>query len=163
MSISAWIIPWRDDLRSLLSMYPARRPPALRRSLLEDWLFATDFPRCAEEKEARSFYRQAEKRGWEVLDADGWFHLRRKEADCPENWFPEEPEGEAACLRELLRRHPGSADPRHEIIMLLKAREEGQASWEETCRQLHRQFAGRLRDQEPLPAVRLEKEESEPC
>ena len=42
----------REELRGLLDGCPSGRPPALRRSLRADYLFATDLPLCAPEDAA---------------------------------------------------------------------------------------------------------------
>ena len=152
----AFRIPWREELNRLLSGVPARRKPALRRSPKPEWLFATDLPACAEPGAAEAFLSLAGEAGWEAYSSGGWIHLWRACPGLPEHWFEEEPDGEAACLRALLARHPGSADARAEINLLLKSREEGPAAWERACRELHRAWAADLRERRALPDVRFD-------
>ena len=97
-----------------------------------------------------------------MLERDGWINLRRFADRLPAAWFPEGDRGEASCLRVLLLRHPGSADPTEAITRLLKAREEGPLVWEQACFSLHGDIARRLREGLPLPRINL-TEEDFPC
>lgn len=152
-----WVNPWRPELQELFPA-SAQRRPALRRSLDPDWLFAADLPACADSGECGLFLRRAGEAGWEALPGGAWIQLRRPEGTVPEGWFPACPQGEAACLRSLLLRHPGSAPSLRETNALLKAREQGPAAWERECRILHEDFASRLRLHLPLPRIIIEKE-----
>ena len=151
--IFPWINPWRKELQNLLDCPSLSRKPALRRSLREDYLFASDLPACASPANCAGFCIRAESAGWEALNVDGWIQLRRADGCLPEGWFPDTPEGEAACIRELICRHPGTADASRELILLLKAREEGPRAWELACRRIHQDLARRLREGEPLPRI----------
>ena len=51
------------------------RPPALRRSRREDWLYATDLPRTAERDQTEAFRKQAEKAGWRTEEKNGWIEM----------------------------------------------------------------------------------------
>ena len=144
----AWINPWREELRSLLSLFPMLRSPALRRSLKEDWLYASDLPLCAEEAVLLQFREAASACGWETKVSENWLQLRKADPALPREWFPDSPRGESACLAELLRRHPELALDRRESIQLLKAREAGEEAWDRCCRQLHRELARKLRKKE---------------
>lgn len=146
-----WINPWREELRALLSPLPVRRKPALRRSLRADYLFAVDLPACAEPTVCQSFLHAAAEAGWQAEPAAGWINLRKNLLSAPPGWFPEHPEGEAACLRELVRRHGEQNIPLEFFLRLLKAREEGPAAWEDACRAAHQDFARRLRTGERIP------------
>ena len=159
----AWINPWREELRSLLSLFPVRRSPALRRSLKDDWLYAADLPLCAEEAALDRFREAAAACGWETAEAEGWIQLRKVNPVPPGEWFPNPPREEAACLAELLRRHPELSLDRRETIQLLKARETGEDAWDRCCRQVHREFARSLLKKETLTEISLKKEDSESC
>ena len=150
--MSLWTNPWREELNALFLPLSLVRRPALRRSPGPDWLFATDLPSFASPGACEAFRRGAASLGWECGECAGWLHLR-KPSSPPPGWFPREAEGEALCLRELLRRHPGTGDPTSAIILLMKAREEGAESWEKACRALHRDFARRLREKKELPRI----------
>lgn len=151
--IFPWRNPWREELQALFLPLSLRRKPALRRSLRPDWLFAVDLPDCAEPEAVEDFLCRAEAGGWKAKEDGHWIQLKPAVFSFPEGMLPSPPEGEAACLDELLCRHPGSADPEAEMLFLIKAREEGEADWESACRELHREFALRLRKGIPLPAL----------
>lgn len=152
-ALPGWTNPLRAELRSLLEKVPVSRPPALRRSLLPDALFSLDLPRCASPETCEAFLRDAEGAGWRAFQADGWIHLRKAVSILPADFFPDPPSGEAAALLSLLARHPGSSDPSREVILLMKAREEGDSALESACRGLHGDLARRLRRKEAFPAL----------
>jgi len=154
-NLSVRIIPWRADIERLLLSVPSSRKPALRRSLREDWLFSTDLPRCASAEDCLRFQQSAQAAGWDAESSGEWIHLRKIPFYLPGGWFSPAVSAEAACLRVLLLRHPGTADPAVELLMLMKAREEGNISWEKACRSLHREWARRLREGKPLPEIRF--------
>ena len=158
-SSSSWVNPWRHELQMLLGTVVALRRPALRRSRRPDYLFASDLPGLADPASILSFLTQAHTLGWETFETEGWIHLRRQSSSMPEGWFPFHPEGEAACLNSLLRRHPGTSEASRERIALLKAREEGPLSLERECRVLHQECARRLRIHAPLPEIQLTEKE----
>ena len=155
MNQAFWQCPWRKELQALLGTVPVSRRPTLRRSLLPDWLYASDLPRCAEEDCCRAFAARVEALHWEVRVQEDWMQLRKTGLRFTPEWFPERAGPEAGCLRELLLRHPGSADPALESIALIKAREEGPDAFELACRALHRELARRLRAGEPFPEIDL--------
>ena len=168
--IRTWKNPWRKELHALFLPLSLPRTPALRRSLKPDWLFSTDLPSFASPDACKAFLRSAESLGWEAgegagpgpdASVRGWLELRRSVSSFPPGFFPVEAGGEYACLCALLARHPGSTDASSETILLLKAREEGAAAWENACRELHRELARRLRLHEPLPALSFSEEKTE--
>ena len=51
----------RQELMQLLSGTESSRPAALRRSLREDFLYATDLPQAAGDSDVAAFRRKAEE------------------------------------------------------------------------------------------------------
>ncbi len=145
----------RSEIQSMLSETECRRPPALRRSRKEEWLYATDLPKTAGKEAVSAFLERANEAGWITENEGDWIQLDRKgltgnETDAEGGIGPE-----AECCLSLLLRHMNaekrSAD--REKRMLLKAREEGADAFEKVCERLHREWAGALRRGEKLPAV----------
>ena len=54
----------RQELKSILGEIVTLRPAALRRSLREDYLYATDLPQIADESAIADFRTRAESAGW---------------------------------------------------------------------------------------------------
>ena len=149
------VLNWRNPLRELLTRVPVARPPALRRSLKPDWLYAVDLPRCASPEACGAFTAAAAAAGWEALPEEaGWIQLRRRDAGLPENWISMLPDsGEAGCLRSLSARHLFLFPDRIESILLLKAEETGPAALEAACRAVHQRWAVLLREKKvPQPS-----------
>ena len=143
---SKYFLPWRQELRELLSLTGGGPIPALRRSNSPDWLFACNLRHMSPEI-VSGFPLLASKAGWETSVMNGWLHLRRKELLSPGLWLPLLPEGEEPdALRHLLSLHPSlRPDPRH-IWDLLKALELSPDQLEHACRQAHRDLAVSLRN-----------------
>ena len=74
---------WRKELNGLLAAERTPRPVALRRSLREDFLYATDLP-AVDEAAARHFAKAAEKAGWIVERCGVWLQQDPREAGVPE-------------------------------------------------------------------------------
>ena len=145
----------RTELNNLLAGTSFSRLPALRRSLREDWLYATDLPSLCRAETLRAVRLRLEEAGWETESDSGWLQLR-KEVLLPLEELPDGFFGpEAACCRSLLERHPvrGDGYPRKAVFLLAKAAEEGPLSYEKACGRLHREWAERLRKNEPLPGI----------
>ena len=145
----------RKELSALLALSGAQRKPALRRSLREDWLYATDLPGLCSGDIPEELRERLDAAGWEnFLDGD-WLQLRKPAADPPEDWYEGAFGPEAACCLSLLKRHAGSAGGNPETAQraLIKAGEEGGEAYEAACAGLHRKWAERLRRGEPLPAL----------
>ena len=139
------ILPWRQELRELLSCSGADPIPALRRSKSPDWLFACDLRHVNPEVIA-SFPLRAAEAGWETSALNGWLHLRREEYLSPSFWLPLLPEGEEPdALRRLLLLHPALHPDPHHVWDLLKALELSPDQLEHACRQIHRDLAVSLR------------------
>ena len=155
-SLPPWKNPLREEIHSLFAGLELKRRPALRRSLLPDYLFATDLPRFAAQAQVAAFSARAESLGWELLLRSEWLNMRKCGLVLPENLLPSFPGSESDCLRILLRRHPGSADSDRAVFLLMKAREEGGPAMEAACRKLHREFAAALRRKEDLPSLGLD-------
>ena len=145
----------RKELAALLDDSGARRKPALRRSLREDWLYATDYPVLCSGGMPDTLRDRLEAAGWEMVLDGEWLQLRKPAAEPPENWYEGSFGPEAACCLSLLERHAGTACGAPEAVQraLIKAGEEGGKAYETACAELHREWAERLRHGEPLPAV----------
>ena len=140
----------RRELNELLADTNGTRPAALRRSLTEDFLYATDLPQTADSETVFCFIRRAEAAGWHTADADGWIQLDKCPADPPEP--PAAPGPEARCCAALLRQHPeGRRNSSREKRILIKAAEKGPEALEQACAALHREWAVNLRRHEGLP------------
>ncbi len=150
---------WRRELRGVLAAEEYLRPPALRRSLLADYLYAVDLPTVATEEQVLRFQRRAEALGWECALRKGWLQLRRPVYAPPAGWF-EGPFGEeAACCRSLRGCHSKREDGGDTLsepgaaYALIKAGEEGPEACERVFGALHRDWAVRLRRGVPLPEL----------
>ncbi len=150
----------RAELREILDAAACRRPPALRRSLRPDAIYATDFPQIAEENAIRDLVRQAEAAGWTVALHEGWLHFAKKVTAPPEELSGMSFGKEAACCASLLERHADTGDDAgfrtdgdRICFCLIKAAEEGPASYEQVCRELHREWAERLRMGKKIPSL----------
>lgn len=143
----------------MLSALKTRRPAALRRSLSEEWLYATDLPSAASESTLEEFASQARRAGWKIKREDGWIQLDRTVRTLLPGTVPEEWTAgpSAACCRSLLERHMDHLAPSDGTAerMLLKATEENPASYEEACRKLHARWAELLRSHRDIPAVHM--------
>ena len=141
------------------------RPPALRRSLRGDMLYATDLPCVADAEQTAQFLRRAEEAGWRTESAEGWILLDRIPEFPPAGGFRGPFGPEAQCCASLLRRHPDreTAKGTDERRILSKAGEEGPEAYERACGLLHREWAALLREGERLPNInQLFFEEGEP-
>ena len=153
----------REDLNRMLRDCPARRPAALRRSLRDDRLYAADLPRAADGEAVSAFLDRVREAGWQAEIRDGWIELDRPLERPPAGWIPGRPGPETECCLSLLERaHPDreGTDPREAeaaaaraVRRLIKAGEAGGAAWEDTCRDLHREWAERLREGKAIPPV----------
>lgn len=148
---------WRQELAELLRAAPGRRPAALRRSLREDWLYATDLPAVTEEAALAAFRAQAAERGWRLEQQQGWLLLKPVFPGAPENGYTGPFGPEAGSCLSLMRRHPdaGNTETAAEraVILLVKAGEEGPEAYEAACAALHREWAERLRKGQSLPKL----------
>ena len=151
----------RAELREILEGVPCRRPPALRRSFRPDALYTTDFPQIAEENAICILVRQSEAAGWTVASYGGWLHFAKELTSPPEELSGMSFGTEAACCASLLERHAETGEntsgfrteDNRICFRLVKAAEEGPASYEQVCRELHREWAERLRLGRRLPSL----------
>ena len=145
----------RRELVSLFEDIPSERPPALRRSLKDEWLYAADLPAVFAEGWGETLGAKLKEAGWETLEEDGWVQLRKNAAEPPEGWYGGTFGPEAGCCLSLLARHAADAqsDPDPAQRMLIKAGEQGRDAYEAACAALHRDWAARLRQRRPLPPV----------
>ena len=142
----------REEIQALFSGTECTRPAAVRRSLLEGFLYATDLPQAADAEAVSAFRREAEKAGWRTEEASGWIQLDRVSGASPADVYRGPYGTEAQCCAGILRRHPGTRkNGDREMRMLLKAGDEGPEAYERVCRILHREWAAALRKKEALP------------
>ena len=145
----------RTELTALLTSFASARPPAVRRSLQEEWLYSTDLPVLLSGNERRRLLEALSELGWEYTEDGFWILLRKHAAEPPKNWFDGDFGPEASCCLSLLKRHPKTTDHMADMTQcaLIKAGEQGTKAMEDTCRNLHHDWAERLRQREMLPAV----------
>ena len=151
----------RKELLSALSECGARRQPALRRSTDPDWLYATDLPAAADESRADGLAGELEAAGWRTEVRGQWIFLDAEAAEPPEGWYEGEFGAEAERCASILERH-ADANSRGEregaeaggiVRRLIKAGEEGQGAYAKLCRDLHAEWAEKLRKKEPIPGI----------
>ena len=99
----------RKELAALLDNSGAQRKPALRRSLREDWLYATDYPALCSGSMPETVMEQLKTAGWETAPDGDWLQLRKPAGEPPEDWYEGSFGPEAACCLSLLERHAGTA------------------------------------------------------
>lgn len=146
----------RTELAALLADTGTLRPPALRRSLREEWLYAADLPALLDEPALQEAIRRLESAGWAAEQDGNWLLLRKDAAVPPENWYDGPFGPEAACCASLLERHPERTDDGGAAArLLILAAETSGTAYEAACKRLHREWAVRLRKGEKLPAVSL--------
>ena len=146
---------WREELFLMMSSAGYRRRPALRRSIRDDYLLATDFPQAADEQSVLSFLETARGNGWQADLSDGWIELSRTmdfndAIDTPVFRHPE-----ADCCLSLLIRHQEkkeSSDGRTEKT-IAKAMEEGYSAYADACENIHALWAESLRISSSIPDV----------
>ena len=145
----------REELNCLIVPEDGRRRPAIRRSLREEWLYATDLPSYASGEQVEAVRRELEGAGWESLAEEGWLQLRKPVDVPPEGWFDGPFGPEAECCRSLLDRHPECRQEKDQRIgyKLIRAGEEGPEAYETACRKLHHDWAERLRKKQKLPNI----------
>ena len=143
----------------MLACLETQRPAVLRRSLSEQWMYATDLPLIATEETVESFSAQAKEAGWTTGTDGGWLQLDRPVREPVPGMIPEEWKScmAAGCCRSLLERHRAQLIPSDGQAerMLVKAGEEGPDAYEEACRRLHFRWAEALRTHRGIPAVHM--------
>ena len=145
----------RKELDSLLKAPAGRRAPAIRRSLREEWLYATDLPALYGGSIPDGIRTVLSNAGWDYMPDGEWLQMRKPSKEPPEDWYGGSFGPEAACCLSLISRHPASGEIEPESVqrMLIKAGEEGENAYEEACAAIHREWASRLREGNGLPAV----------
>lgn len=145
----------RRELREALNTCRVSRPAVLRRSDRPDMLLACDLPTVAEEAEVTAFIYTEEEQGWTVRCEAGWLLLDKP---IPVPAWPEarpQASGEAANVISLLERHRNENEDLIAVRAVVKAAEAGPQKLERLCRQLHGDWAERLRMDRPLPGALL--------
>ena len=144
----------RTELNILLAELKTKRPPALRRSRQEEWLYNTDLPGLCKEEELKRGLRILEEAGWETSTDREWLHVRKAAEEPPDGWYNGDFGPEAACCLSLLDRHKTNGENGEAVQrMLIKAGEEGGKAYESACALLHSLWAEKLRKKDRLPAV----------
>ena len=148
----------REELRELCRQVKTIRTPAIRRSLQDRYLYATDLPQAAEEAAVKEFMRKAREAGWKVSEAEGWLQLDKPVHMPPKGWYEGPAGAEAAGCLSILRRHAGRTAPSDGSAerRLIKAAETGAAAFKEACRLIHAQWAKGLREGNKIPDVNPE-------
>ena len=151
---------FRKELTALLSSMPCDRPPVIRRSLHDAWLYATDLPILFDGTVPDEAGRSLKALGWEYAPEREWLQLRKEAPEPPEDWFTGLFGKEAACCLSLLDRHDADRapeDPDEETVnlryRLIKAGEEGPEAYERLCGAIHGEWAARLRQHRALPLI----------
>ena len=147
----------RKELSQLLTGCRPFRSPALRRSVRDEWLYATDIIGLLSGEEAGRLRRELAEAGWEYQQESAWLLLRKRMPEPPGTWFEGSFGPEAGCCLSLLERHTADCreDPAMVHIALIKAGEEGEKAYEALCGRIHMDWAQRLRQKQQLPDVSL--------
>lgn len=140
----------RKAVQACMENVPVSRKPALRRSDDPGALLATDLPCVAGKEAVAVFVAAMEQAGWRVWERNGWLLLDHA-VPAPAWRWPDEYPGEWGCCMWLLKQHPGDDAPEDMIRSLVKAEEQGSDKVERLCARWHALFAGKLRNQQPLP------------
>ena len=145
----------RRELHALLLTVQTGRPPAVRRSRREEWLYATDLPQTADPSATACFAEAARKAGWRVCAEAEWLLLDKYTSVPPTPWISDETGPEARCCLSLLRRHTDRLTPSDGTAerALIKAAEAGPGKFGEACRKIHEQWAERMRRGQSIPDI----------
>ena len=145
----------RKELQELMRILQTERPPVIRRSLSENWLYATDLPGLCDRENLDFFLKRIMDTGWDFTEEKGWILMRKPSGEPPEGWYDGQFGPEARCCLSLLDRHEKQANGEPETIqiMLIKAGEEGEKKYEAACAGIHRNWAERLRRGDALPGI----------
>ena len=145
----------RTELNRIVSDVPATRRAAIRRSLEEEWLYATDLPVLCSGEQLEVLQNRLCEAGWESRIINGWMQTRKASQEPPEGWFCGPFGPEAACCLSILERQEScdSTIPYREETILIRAGEEGAEAYAAACAMLHREGAEKLRMGKPLPSI----------
>ena len=105
----------RKELAEALAGEPGRKP-ALRRSLKDEWLYATDLPVIHGGRVPEKTAARLTEAGWEYTAEGGWLQMRKAAEEPPEGWHEGGFGPEAGCCLSLLERHAGKADAAPEAL-----------------------------------------------
>lgn len=147
----------RKELAALLKAPAGVRMPVIRRSLRDEWLYATDLPALYGGSLPDTIRQALANAGWEYAPDGEWLQLGKSSKEPPDEWYGGSFGREAACCRSLLRRHPASGGTPADDVRrrLIKAGEEGEKAYEEACAAIHREWAESLRKGVGLPDISL--------
>ena len=145
----------RRELTEICAQVETRRPPAIRRSLQEQYLYATDLPLAADDSAVDRFIELASGAGWQVSAEAGWLQLDRIITVPLSDWNTDQYGPESACCLTILRRNAGRLNPSDGTVerQLIKAADQGTDAYEVCCRKIHRDWAERLRTGNAIPDV----------
>ena len=148
--------PYRKEIQSLLLRISSDRPPALRRSDDELFLYATDLPMVSSAEEVNRFILDLGGNGWTAGRKGDWILLKRNIYFPPDEMIPV-PGPEADCCLSLqlrqskhLRQSDGAAE-----LRLIKSAEQGRDEYERACRELHGRWSADLRMKRKIPQIDL--------
>ena len=144
---------WRKELSDILRGLPCIRTAALRRSLTDEWLYATDLPSVCDRKTLSEGICRMKAAGWETVEENGWLMLNKPRKEPPDGWFDGLFGKEAACCLSLIKRHPSMRENSTNATerLFIKAGEEGPDAYEAACRKLHQEWAEALREKRSIP------------
>ena len=144
----------RKEMAEIMASRLLKRTPAVRRSSMPEWIYATDILLLLNGDEQDSLLKELAGKGWEYREEHGWLQMRKSAPEPPEDWYEGSFGPEAACCASLLDRHPSKGSEAETAQrVLIKAGEEGDNAYEAACRQLHQEWAEQLRRGDPLPVL----------
>lgn len=145
----------RAELNEMISCVPVPRRAVIRRSLEDEWLYASDLPVLCSDTDFEEIRGRLCDAGWETMILNGWMQARKASYEPPEGWFSGPFGPEAACCRSILERHASDCTvaPYREQTILIRAGEEGAEAYEAACAGIHRDWAEKLRLGKALPSV----------
>ncbi|MCR5565727.1 MAG: hypothetical protein K6F61_02660 [Clostridiales bacterium] len=145
----------RKELAAMLKSPAGNRTPVIRRSLREEWIYATDLPALYGGGVPETVRQELDSAGWEYAPDGEWLQMRKAAEEPPEDWYRGIFGTEAACCLSLLQRHAVSEKTPSDAAqrMLIKAGEEGSETYEKACAAIHRKWAEYLRQGSGIPAI----------
>ncbi len=145
----------RREIQEKCALVSSRRRPAIRRSMQEQFLYATDLPQIAEDSSVKQFIRMLCAAGWRAELSNGWLQLDKLSLFPPAGWYSGPFGAEAFCCMSILTRHRGQTIPSDGSVerLFIKAAETGPEKYEAACRKVHAEWAERLRMRKHIPDI----------